>query len=79
MKISQLKAQVAQDEVGAVITILDPTAKPYLSVKGTPCTMTVLGLQSEARKAAPPLAWWRGTGGRRRMTLPSRANSITSE
>lgn len=53
MKLSEVKAQVAQDEEGVPIPIKKKNGDPYLAADNkTPVTMTVLGSESKAVRKA---------------------------
>lgn len=47
MDLSQLDAEIAKDERGAVVTINQKNGDPYISQDGSPSTVTVLGSESK--------------------------------
>lgn len=47
MKLSELKAAVATDEEGVVVPIEGKDGEAYTADDGSPCTMTVVGMESK--------------------------------
>lgn len=52
MDVSQLAAEVAKDETGAVIPIMKKDGTPYVGIDGKQSTITVMGNESKAYRAA---------------------------
>lgn len=52
MDISKVHELVAQDDEGVVVTIYQRNGDPYLAADGSEATMTVLGSESKAYRAA---------------------------
>jgi len=52
MKLSQLRKNVEMQEEGVPVTLYDPLGQPYTASDGSEVTVTVIGMQTKARREA---------------------------